>query len=80
MTYRTTITLDQEAAAFLREHGGSNRSAFIARLLREERRRTLADAVRRANAEEAGDPTYQDELAVWDATLSDGFADDAPTA
>ena len=78
--HRTTITLDEEAATFLKEHSGGNKSAFIAGLLRRERRRTLAEAVAEANREEASDAAYQDELAVWDATLSDGLADDAPPA
>lgn len=69
MTYRTTITLDDEAASFLQAHGGENKSAFITRLLREERRRSLQRAVVLANQEEAQDPDYQDQLAQWDATL-----------
>jgi len=75
MTYRTTITLDDEAAAFLQEHGGDNKSAFITQLLREERRRSLREAVLAANREEAEDSDYQGELAEWDATLNDGLTD-----
>ena len=80
MTHRTTITLDDEAAAFLREHGGDNKSAFIAGLLRRERRRTIAASVERANREEGGDADYQEELADWEATLSDGLRDDVSAA
>jgi antitoxin CcdA len=80
MTYRTTITLDKEAAAFLRDHGGDNKSAFIAGLLREERRRTIENLIHAANRDEAADADYQTELADWDVTLSDGMGDDVPPA
>lgn len=80
MTYRTTITLDDEAASFLQEKGGDNKSAFITRLLRDERRRALREAVVAANLEEAEDADYQDELADWDATLNDGLTDDLSPA
>ncbi len=80
MTQRTTITLDEEAATFLKEHGGDNKSALITGLLREEHRRTLVKAVAEANLEEAGDAACQDELAGWDATLVDGLPDDARAA
>lgn len=75
MTYRTTITLDDEAASFLQEKGGENKSAFITQLLRAERRRMLRETVLAANREEAQDADYQAELAGWDTTLSDGLSD-----
>lgn len=75
MTIRTTITLDDEAASFLREKGGENKSAFISRLLREESRRQLREAVLTANREEAQDTDYQAEIAAWDTTLNDGLSD-----
>lgn len=75
MTYRTTITLDEEAATFLQENGGDNKSAYITRLLREESRRSLQEAVLVANREEAEDDSYQEELSEWDTTLSDGLSE-----
>ncbi len=80
MTYRTTITLDDEAATFLKQQGGDNKSAFITRLIRDERRRALHEAVLEANREEAEDADYQAELSEWDATLSDGLTDDLSPA
>lgn len=80
MTHRTTITLDDEAAGFLQEHGGENKSAFIAGLLREEKRRALRDAVLAANLEEAGDAEYQQDLAEWEVALGDGLSDDVSPA
>jgi len=80
MTYRTTITLEDEAAAFLKEKGGENKSAFINQLLREEQRRALQEAIIAANREEAQDEDYQNELADWDAALNDGLNDDLSPA
>ena len=73
MTERATFTLEDEAFTFLAQEGGKNRSAFINRLLIEEKRRQLAARVARANAQEAGDGEYQAELSAWDTTLIDGL-------
>ena len=73
MTSRTTITLDSDAYSFLMAEGGKNKSAYINQLLKKERQRTLEEAILQANKEEAEDPEYQEELSVWDETLSDGL-------
>lgn len=75
-TNRATFTLDSEAHSFLMAVGGANKSAYINDLLKREKQRTLAAQIMQANQEEAQDPDYQDELDAWDATLSDGLADD----
>lgn len=75
-TTRATFTLDSEAFAFLMAAGGENRSAFISDLLKREKQRSLAAAIAQANSEEMDDIEYQDELAVWDKTLSDGLKSD----
>lgn len=74
MTERATFTLEPEAFAFLAQSAGKNRSAYINRLLMDEKRRQVAARVARANAEEAGDDAYQQELAAWDVTLGDGLS------
>ncbi len=74
MTYRATFTLDEDAYSFLKSVGGRNRSAFVNRLLKEEKRRYLAEAILKANQEEAEDEQYQQELAEWDTTLLDGLS------
>jgi predicted CopG family antitoxin len=74
MTNRATITLDDEAYAFLKASAGDNRSAYINKLLKEEKRRVLEKQIMRANEEEALDLAYQEELMNWDVTLSDGFS------
>jgi len=73
MTTRASFTLDEEASAFLRDFGGRNKSAFINALLKRERQRHLQKKILSANLEEAGDAAYQEELADWDAALSDGL-------
>lgn len=74
MTHRATITLDNDAYAFLEASAGNNRSAYINKLLKEEKRRVLATQILKANQEEASDLAYQEELMDWDVTLSDGFS------
>ena len=72
MTSRATFTLEKDAYDFLRKAGGTNKSAYINHLLKEEKRRTLKQAILKANQEEA-EESYQEELADWDTTVSDGL-------
>ncbi len=73
MTQRATFTLQAEAFAFLKAVAGNNRSAYINRLLKEEKQRQLEASLLRANQEEAESETYQEELSAWDETLSDSL-------
>ncbi len=73
MTSRATFTLEEEAVEYLKKAGGSNRSAFINKLLKDEKRRQLEKAILKANQEEAEDSAYQEELSAWDSALSDGL-------
>ena len=75
-THRTTVTLDEEALAFLSTQAGSNKSSYINELLKQEKQRVLAEAVFNANQEEAEDLDYQNDLQEWDTTLSDGLTHD----
>jgi len=75
MKHRATITLGDEAHTFLNSAGGTNRSAYINRLLLKEKRRSLKKIILEANREEAEDIVYQDELSDWNSTLQDGLAD-----
>ena len=72
MTNRATFTLQEDTYAFLKKAGGRNRSAYINQLLKEEKRRTLKQAILKANEEEA-EESYQEELVEWDTTVSDGL-------
>ncbi|HRN81366.1 MAG TPA: CopG family transcriptional regulator [Nitrosomonas europaea] len=76
MTHRVTITLDAETFAFLNDVAGSNRSAYVNQLLKQDRKNFLQAALRKANQEEAEDTNYQEELQAWESTLSDGLAND----
>lgn len=73
MMIRTTISLDPALIPFLDTEAGNNRSAYINRLLKEEKRRRLAEAFAQANREEAQDEELQEEFALWDVTLMDGL-------
>jgi predicted CopG family antitoxin len=76
MAHRATITLDDEAFAFLNQVAGNNRSAYINQLLKQERKNFLKAALIKANQEEAQDTSYQEELQEWESTLSDGLTHD----
>jgi ABC-type ATPase involved in cell division len=73
MTERATFSLEKENFAFLTAVGGKNKSAYINELLKKEKKKTLEQAILQANQEEACDIEYQEELSVWDSTLSDGL-------
>ena len=76
MTTRTTITLDDDAYTFLEAEAGKNKSAFINKVLKKERKRSLEKAILKANKEGAEDAEYQEEISNWDETLSDGLTPD----
>ena len=76
MTHRTTITLDDEIFAFLNHVARDNRSAYSNQLLKQERNNLLKQALLKANQEEAEDTDYQEELQIWESTLSDGLIND----
>ena len=73
MTVRATFTLENDSMTFLRQVAGSNRSAYVNRLLKEDRQRILEEQIFKSNREEANDEAYQAELAVWDTVLEDGL-------
>ena len=74
MTHRATITLDDDAYAFLEASANGNRSAYINNLLKKEKQKVLERQIMRANQEEAEDLAYQEELMDWEVTLSDGLS------
>ena len=73
MTTRATFTIDDSNFDFLQSVAGKNRSAYINKLLTEEKKRLLKVKILKANIEEAEDADYHDELADWDNTLLDGL-------
>ena len=73
MAEQATISLDEEAYAFLEETAGQDKSGYINALLKREKQRRLEGEIMKANREEAEDEAYQQGLSEWDATLSDGL-------
>lgn len=73
MPQRTTFTLEDENFAFLKAAAGTNRSAYINKLLWEERQRIQEKTILNANQEEAANSDYLDELSKWGITLVDGL-------
>ena len=55
MTNRATFTLKDDALAYLKQVGGDNKSAYVNRLLLQEKKRSLKKAILQANQEEAED-------------------------
>jgi hypothetical protein len=76
MSYRMTITLDDDTYGFVKQHAQGDQSAFINQLLKEAQAKHLEEALRQACMEEAQDPTYQAELAEWDVCMADGLTDE----
>lgn len=74
MTYRATITLDEDVFEYLQTKAGRNRSAYINALIKKDQANSLAAAILRANHEEANDREYRRECSDWDATMFDGLA------
>ena len=74
MTYRTSITLEDQTYQFLMASGIENKSAYINDLLKREQEKSLAEQIAMANAEES---EYLDNQSMddWGDTLSDGLDD-----
>ncbi|NEP46034.1 MAG: hypothetical protein F6K35_45260 [Okeania sp. SIO2H7] len=72
MSKKISITLDDEVLNFV-DGRASNRSSFINRVLREEKRRILMQELADAYQEQANDPDFQQEVSVWDVTVGDGL-------
>ena len=49
MTHRATITLDDDAYAFLEASANGNRSAYINNLLKKEKQKVLEQQIMKAN-------------------------------
>ena len=74
MTYRTSITLDEQTYNFLMTSGIENKSAYINDLLKREQEKSLKEKILRANQEEA-DYLESQSMDDWDDTLTDGLDD-----
>jgi Arc/MetJ-type ribon-helix-helix transcriptional regulator len=77
MTKQVTIDLDDEVLVFLDRHSGGNRSEYINKLLRKQRQFAIAAELAAAHQQDAENPEYRAEIALWDAVVADGIGDDA---
>ena len=72
MSKKVSITLDDEVLNFV-DQSASNRSSFINDVLWKEKRRIFMNELKNAYKEQANDPEFQEEIAVWDVTVDDGL-------
>lgn len=73
MKYKLTIELDANLIAFLDCNANGNRSSYLNNLLAEQHRQEMQAQLIKALEEEASDPEYQAEIALWDCTVGDGL-------
>jgi hypothetical protein len=72
MSTKVSITLDDEVLTFV-DQLASNRSSFINNVLLKEKNRVFLQELAEAYSEQANDPEFQNEIAVWDVTAGDGL-------
>ena len=77
MTKQVTINLDDEVLVFLDRLSGGNRSEYINQLLRKQRQFAIEAELAAAHQQDAKNPEYRAEIALWDAVVADGIGDDA---
>lgn len=78
MAKKVTITLDEDILAFIDKRAAnneetSNRSRYINDVLSQHRRKVLEAEMIAALTEDANDPEYQEEIALWDCVAGDGI-------
>ncbi|BAZ09475.1 hypothetical protein NIES4071_12830 [Calothrix sp. NIES-4071] len=78
MAKKVTITLDEDILAFVDKRAASNgetanRSGYINDVLSQHRRKVLEAEMIAALTEDANDPEYQEEIALWDCVVGDGI-------
>ncbi|MEA5507437.1 CopG family transcriptional regulator [Halotia wernerae UHCC 0503] len=78
MAKKVTITLDEDILAFIDKRGANNgetpnRSGYINDVLSQHRRTVLEAEMIAALQEDANDPEYQKEIALWDCVAGDGI-------
>jgi hypothetical protein len=70
---KATITLEEANLQFVDKYAQGNRSAYINKLLTEQRHRILEAEMIAALQQDAEDPEYQAEIAGWDSVIGDGI-------
>jgi hypothetical protein len=77
MSAKVSITLDDDVLRFVDRQAAKNRSGFINAVLWREQQRLFLAELAVAYREQSADPGFQEEVAAWDVTLSDGLLSDA---
>jgi cell division septum initiation protein DivIVA len=72
MSKKVSITLDDEVLEFV-DQLASNRSSFINNVLWQEKQRIFMQELAAAYQDQANDPEFQEEIAVWDVVVGDGL-------
>jgi metal-responsive CopG/Arc/MetJ family transcriptional regulator len=72
MSKKVSITLDNEVLEFV-DRLTSNRSSYINDILSQEKKRVLMKELETAYKEQANDPEFQAEIALWEITMDDGL-------
>lgn len=73
MKQKVAFTLDQDIVEFLDNEAQGNRSEFLNSLLRQYRSSQLEAQMIAALHEDANDPSYLEEVQVWDNLAGDGL-------
>lgn len=73
MKQKLIIELDVNLIAFLDRNSNGNRSNYLSNILDEQRRQEIKAQLIKALEEEASEPEYQAEIALWDCTVGDGL-------
>ena len=72
MSKKVSITLDDEVLEFV-DQLSSNRSSFINNLIQKEKQRLFLKDLEDAYKEQANDPEFLEETAIWEVTVGDGL-------
>lgn len=72
MSKKVSITLDDEVLEFI-DQLSSNRSSFINNVIQKEKQQLFLKELENAYIQQANDPEFQEEMAVWDVTVGDGL-------
>lgn len=72
MSKKVSITLDDEILDFV-DRLSTNRSSFINKVLREEKRRIFLEELADAYTDQENDPKFHQATTDWDVTVGDGL-------
>jgi len=72
MSKKVSITLDDEVLNFV-DRLADNRSSFINKIILKEKNRIFMKELEDAYKEQVNDPEFQEEISVWDVTVSEGL-------